>query len=80
MFEINRITRGSFVELITTPATAKWGITLWDTKGNIFKVYPPLTGIVIETFVDDIFQKYANVIFCDSSAGHIYINSLKLIE
>lgn len=79
MWNYDNFKEGSFVEVVKTSATDKWGVTV-RSKDKLHVVRSPARGIVIEIFVDDLSQKYANVLFDNGIIGHIYINTLHLLD
>ena len=80
MWNYDEFRKGSFVEVLHSPATMRWGVTVRSPMGEFVNlVYPPARGIVVDVFMDDLNQKYSMVLFHSGIAGHVYLNSLKLI-
>lgn len=80
MWNYDEFKKGSFVEILYTPAAERWGVTVRSPmEETVSVVYPPDRGIIVDIFVDDLVQKYAMVLFHSGITGHVYLNSLKLI-
>lgn len=80
MWNYDEFKRGALVEILNSPATKRWGVTVKSPTCSFADiVYPPTRGIVVDIFIDDLMQKYAMIFFQCGTAGHVYVNSLKLI-
>ena len=80
MWNYDEFKCGALVEVINSPAAMRWGVTVKSPAGfSADIVYPRERGIVVNIFIDDLMQKYAMIFFHCGIAGHVYMNSLKLI-
>lgn len=83
MWNYGDFKRGSFVELVRSPAVARWGINVYKIGGATTVdtvIYPPMTGIIIDIFIDDISQKYADVVFSNGMLGRVFLTTLNLVK
>jgi hypothetical protein len=80
MWNYDKFKKGSFVEILSSPAVERWGVTVTSPTGSIAgRVYQPERGVVMDIFVDDFKNQRATVFFHCGIVGVVYTNLLKLI-